>query len=206
MSDCLKISENFWWSTILTGWWSESPTKSGGLLIWVSDDLTVWKFLKTSDIRYFQTLRSSDVQIVSLSVFLSTSDLCVWYQNFSDVQTFSDVQNFCQVADVSTPQHLILKSVTRYMSKPNISSWPDPPKNSPRRISAHTWSSRKLVHYHLQSASPTPCSQSIQYSMYPSSNLRHWTTSWISCNPLHLQSKLTALNLNSRSLRSSIPN
>ena len=161
MSDCLKISENFWWSTILTGWWSESPTKSGGLLIWVSDDLTVWKFLKTSDIRYFQTLRSSDVQ------------------------------NFCQVADVSTPQHLILKSVTRYMSKPNISSWPDPPKNSPRRISAHTWSSRKLVHYHLQSASPTPCSQSIQYSMYPSSNLRHWTTSWISCNPLHLQLKST---------------
>ena len=100
-SRCLTVwlSENFWeflmiyYSDWLMIWESEKIWRSADLSIWWSDSL------KTSDIRYFQTLRSSDVQIVSLSVFLSTSDLCVWCQIFSDVQTFSDLQNFCQVAD-----------------------------------------------------------------------------------------------------------
>ena len=89
-SESLKISDVYWkklgvcWSKYLRIWKSDNfwylLKKTEGLMVWISDDLRVWKYMKNSDIRNCQILGSSDIQISRPSVFFGR------YQKLSDSQ------------------------------------------------------------------------------------------------------------------------
>ena len=75
------LSENVWRLALLTDWLSDALRMTDNLMFWPSDSQ---KCQKSSDISFFQTLRSSESQNTRISVLFRTSDLLYWYQFFPD--------------------------------------------------------------------------------------------------------------------------
>ena len=86
------------------------------------------------------------------------------------------------------------KLVTKFLSKPSTFAQCDHPESSQKRISAHTPSSCKLVHFHLRFASPTWCMQYTLYSMSHSSNLLH-PISYLTMSSHHLHQSKSMVSL-----------